>query len=65
MASTKVIRKVGSYVLLHDILQGLYRINDGMDLSFYFDEETKNSLLNMREDVFIDEAKVLVELADI
>ena len=65
MASTKVVRKVGSYVLLHDILQGLFRISDGMDLSFYFGVETRDSLLKMSDDEFLDEARVLVEIADI
>ena len=65
MASTKVIKRVGDYVLIHDILQGLYRVTDGVGLSFYFDHEQKDSLINLRDDVFIDEVRVLLELSEL
>lgn len=65
MASTRKIKQVGSYVLLHDVLQGLYRLSDGIELSLYFDEDTKNDFINMRDDVFCDEARVYIELANI
>ena len=65
MASTKVIRQVGNVVLLHDVLQGLYRISDGIDLSFYFDSDTKESLLEMSDTNFLDEARELIEIASI
>lgn len=65
MASTKVIKRVGDYVLIHDILQGLYRVTDGVELSFYFNSEEKEILIKLRDDVFIDEVKALIKLSDI
>ncbi len=65
MASTRVIRQVGEVVLLHDVLQGLYRISDGVDLTFYFDSDTKESLLGMKDNDFLDEARVMLEIASI
>lgn len=65
MASTKVIRKVGNHVLLHDVFQGLYRIGDGRDLSHYFDHETKDEIIYLPEDQFLDKAKELLDDSDI
>ena len=65
MASTKVIKKVGNYVLVHDIFQKLYRISDGTDLSFYFDNETKDELINLSDNDYLDRAKELIKLSDV
>lgn len=65
MASTRVIRQIGDYVLIHDTLQGLFRVADGTDISFYFDSETRDELLEMDADAFRDEVKRLIELSEV
>lgn len=43
----KVLRKADKYQLLHEPLQNLYRVTYGIDLSHWFDLETKNDLMKL------------------
>lgn len=56
----KTLRKVDKYELFHEPLQGLYRVSDGLDLSMWFDLETKNELMKLPMYKFTKKCKKLI-----
>ena len=65
----KVIRQVGTISLNQgtSMARGLYNLMDSEtdELSFWFNEEVKDSLLAMTDEQFIHEARVQFEVAEL
>lgn len=62
-----VLRKVANIALNKGDLManGLYNLTNGNQVSFWFEEDTKDDLMAMTDDHFFDEARVMLELAEI
>jgi hypothetical protein len=64
----KILRQVGDIDLNQGDLmaQGLYNLynNETNQVSIWFDEDVKNAMLKLPEDVFLEVARVHFEYAD-
>jgi hypothetical protein len=54
------IKQVGKFVLLYEPLQRMYRISDGFDLSFWFDNHTKDDLMKLSDFKFTKKCEELI-----
>ena len=58
-----VIRTYGIYQLVHEPLQNMYRVTDGTNLSYWFNSDTKDELMDLDNDQFENECEELIEIA--
>lgn len=63
----KVLRQVGDIKLNEGSLmaKGLFNVSNNDDVSFWFDKETADDLIQMSEDDFFDEARVKIEISNL
>ena len=64
---TETLRQVGDVQLIKGKLasEGLYNVFNVVteELGFWFDDEVKDTFLNMTDDEFLDEARINFEIA--
>lgn len=56
----KTLRQVEQYVLYYEPLQRMYVVADKIDYSDWFNSDTKNDLLKLSDEEFINECKQMV-----
>lgn len=53
----RVIRKVGRHVLYFEPLQKMYAVSDDIDTSLWFDSHTKDELMGLPDNEFVEECE--------
>jgi hypothetical protein len=56
----ETLRQVEQYILHKDTLQGMYRVSDDTEVSYWFDSYTKNDLMELEDEDFILECQDLI-----
>ena len=59
----KVIRFYGEYQLLHEPLQNMYRVTDGLNYSLWLYSEDKYELMDLSNYDFEEKCKELIEIS--
>ena len=54
------LRQVDEYILFYEPLQRMYAVTNDIDVSFWFDVYTKDELIHLSKEEFIEQCKEML-----
>lgn len=56
----KYLRQVDNYILFYEPMQRMYAVMNDLDFSLWFDIHTKNELIHLSNDEFVEQCKEML-----